>query len=489
MTMKLLLGSSVFLVLVVWATSVRAATTYTVTNCTSTNVQSAVNTAVRGDSIYLNCSSSPVTWSSAVVVKNKGLTIYGNGPTATVINASDTTLFAITLSNLDDFRIHDLGFTGTGGSYPGGLESQYILLNGNTGGTIWKSFRADHLRFTDINTHAFTIDPWWQIPYHPKALFDHITLSSSRWSRLLKIAGNNLTWREPDQYGTDYAIFIEDSTFTWTNNANGDVTDTEHGVRLVVRNNTITGGDIQMHDTGSTPAARGQRVTEIYNNVINSAGSTQTAPMGLRGGGYLVYNNTLIGYSMPAYPQIWRATVGSGYLGSTCNGTPVRACNTPTLMHCSGGAHAACAVDSDCTGTSSGSCVVACTGDSQCPIGTDGTATCLATLDNVDGGLDPSGYPCRDQTGTGQEYSQGGRLQYPSPVYWWNNQDGFGRTLDLSYTSSYFELNRDYCRHDPSTSCGLKPAWTYTGYTYPHPWQTQGSQGSAASAPTNLQLN
>jgi hypothetical protein len=74
-------------------------------------------------------------------------------------------------------------------------------------------------------------------------------------------------------------------------------------------------------------------------------------------------------------------------------------------------------------------------------------------------------------------------------LYWWNNQDGAGRALNLSYTSPYFQLNRDYCHHDPSTSCGLKPAWTYTPYTYPHPWQTQGASApTAPTAPSNLQV-
>jgi hypothetical protein len=421
------------------------------------------------------------------VTVTKGITIYGNGQDATVINANSTLLFSVTLTSADDFRIHDLGFTGTGGS--DGLENSVLIrLGGVEGRTIWNSLRADHLKFTNIAVHAFTIGSWWDIPYHPKALFDNITFTSNRSSRLIKIAGNNSTWRETDQYGTDYAIFIEDSTFTWTGGANGDVMDTEHGARLVVRHNTITNGDIQMHDTGSTQGARGQRITEIYNNTLTCTDATNCGNMpgmGLRGGGYIVHDNTITGrYFAAAWPQVWRATVGSGYLGAACNGAALRACNTSTFYHCSGGDHAACSFPGDSACSGKGSCVIACTSNSDCPTGTDGTATCLTSIDNVDGGRDLSGYPCRDQTGWGQEYSTGGRLQYPSPVYWYNNKDQNEKDLTIPSVASHFQQDRDYCYHSPATACGTKTGWTYTPYTYPHPLQA----GAGLQPPTNLRM-
>lgn len=453
------------------------ATIINVTNCSQANVQSAVDAAVAGDTVYLNCTSA--TWSSYVSV-TKGITIKGNGSDATTLTANNTTLFSVSLTSGANFRITDLGFAGTVGG-GGGLEEQLIRLSGDES-TIWNSLRADHLKFTNINGHAFTIDPWWLIPSHPKALFDHITLLSNQWSRLLKIAGNNSTWQSADQYGTDWAIFIEDSTFTWTGGANGDLTDTEHGVRLVVRHNIINGGDIQMHDTGSTPAARGQRMTEVYNNTINCVGGNcnNLTAVALRGGGAIVYDNTITGdFWTPGFAQVWRATVGSGFLGAACTGAIVRACNTPTFMHCSGGNHAVCSGDGDCYGSASGSCIVACTSNSDCPIGTDGSAICLATVDNVDGSSGGNGYPCRDQTGWGQEYGAGGRNQYPSPVYWYNNGTtatcATGGACNDSATiagdSAWFAQDRDFCYHDPSIDCGTKTSWNYIPYAYPHPLQ------------------
>jgi hypothetical protein len=48
------------------------------------------------------------------------------------------------------------------------------------------------------------------------------------------------SWNMPDGYGTDNAIYVEDSTFTWTGGAVGDVLDGECGARFVIRNNHIT---------------------------------------------------------------------------------------------------------------------------------------------------------------------------------------------------------------------------------------------------------
>ncbi len=458
------------------------AATHEVTNCTVANVQDAVEEAIAGeDSVYLNCASA--TWDTYVTI-TKGITIYGNGPTSTTITANNSALFNITLVNTDNFRMHDIGFTGTGGGL--GLDTTLIRLRGTgdigiSAGTIWNSLRMDHLKFTNVSygTFCFTIDIWNTIPYHPKALFDNITYTNTGPGAFIKIAGNNFTWTEADQYGTDYAIFIEDSTFYWSTPAFYNyLTDTEHGVRMVVRYNTFTNGSIQMHDTGSTPAARGNRIAEVYNNTFNCTGDCSSMlAIAMRGGGYIIHDNTIAGsYWTPGFAQIYRTT-GPGYLGGACNGTPLRACNTDSYYHCTGG-DKKWTGSNECSGK--GSRVVACTSNFDCPIGVDGTATCLASIDNVDGGTNAFGYPCRDQTGWGQEYGTGGRYQYPSPVYWYNNGTdascATGGTCNNSATiagaNNWFQVNRDFCYYSPVTDdCGAKTAWTYTPYTYPHPLQ------------------
>jgi hypothetical protein len=225
------------------------ADTHEITNCTAANVQSAVNTAVAGDSVYLNCSGTN-TWSSSVSI-TKGIEIYGrtcitnsNGlPTScpTVINSNGTMLFSATLGSSDSLRMHDLSFTGSG---PGtGDWDSLIIISGNSSdesksGEVWNSLRMDHLMFTNIGWQGILLGPWYTIHSHPKALFDHINFYSNGTARAFRFEMSNSTWQAPDNYGTEAnTIYIEDSSFVWAaaSTVNASVTDTEHGTRFVVR--------------------------------------------------------------------------------------------------------------------------------------------------------------------------------------------------------------------------------------------------------------
>jgi hypothetical protein len=446
------------------------------------SLTSCVNNAAAGDTI--NVSAGTATYTSGITI-SKPVSIIGAGPTSTIINGSAATVLVVNMPSAGKVRISNIGFTGSGGT----TQSEDVLIN--LRGTL-DYVRLDHLKFTNIQRQAIYIGLWDRIPVSPKVLIDHIDYSSTLstgYQQFIKTLGNNNTWKLADRYGTDDFVFIEDSKFSWsTADVNSAVTDTEHGVRLVVRNNTITNGGVQVHDTGSTPAAKGQRVTEVYNNTFNctsAAVCSSITAIGIRGGGWMIYNNTIsTNYGVMVWPQIYRATVGAGYLGKMCNGTAVSACDTPTYYHCSGGDHAACGYSGDSACSGKGSCIITATSQSDCPVG----STFLAKLDNVDGGNDPSGYPCRHQTGWGQESSDG-KTEQPSPVYWYNNKNQNGTIITPLSDDKSFKLNRDYCNHDASTACGTKAGWTYTTYQYPHPLQA-GSVGSPPSVlpPANLRV-
>ncbi len=447
------------------------------------SLNACVSQAKAGDTI--NVSGGSATYNNTVDI-TKPLTIIGSGETSSVIAANNSVVFRVSISS-GNMRISGFGFTGNGGGT--GIETAVLQLRGQGLG-IWDSLRIDHCRFTNIPNHSINLGEWWDIQKHPRALFDHITFinSSNNWGRFIKIAGNADTWKQPDQYGTDFFVFIEDSNFSWSGSGQGDVTDTEHGARIVVRYNSIDSAGIQMHDTGSTQASKGNRVAEIYNNVFNcnrSGGCGSIPAMGIRGGGYLIYNNTISSkFTMPAWPEMFRAVYDS-WLGQ-CNGSTKSACDTPEYYHCSAGDHRRCTYSGDNVCDGMGSCVVAASSQNDCPTG----ATFLARLDNVNGGNDPAGYPCRNQTGWGKE-SADGKTEEPSPVYWYNNKNENGRTLNIpdSQYATWFKQDRDYCYHGTSTSCGAKAGWTYIPYTYPHPLQsTPGgeSQSTNLKAPSNL---
>ena len=464
------------------------------------SVASCVSSASDGDTI--NISSGTTTWTTHVTI-TKALSIIGAGKTSTVIGGNSA-VFLINTSSPKNVRISAIGFTGNGGSLSGSLENQKI----NIRGTI-DTVRLDNLKFTDIGDHGVYVGLWDLITQQPRILIDHIDYSCNTASqggafcRFAKFECHNNTWTQSDRAGSDWFIFIEDSTFTWTGSAdtNAGVTDTEHGCRMVVRYNTIAGGGVQVHDTGSTEAARGQRYTEIYNNTFTCSitNCSNIPAIGLRGGGYLVYNNSIAsGFWVPAYVQVYRATVGPGYLGS-CGATAIKGCNaspTYSYYHCSTSPFQGCGYSGGPQSCNSGgTCVLTATSSASCAAN-----EYIADLDRVNGGSDTSGYPCRDQTGWGQEYSNGTR-QWPSPVEWWGNTQG-GSALNLSsaYNETTWQYNRDGCNSAVTTTtapdgrttysvpaCGARAAWKYTPYFYPHPFQSGFK--SRPSAPTGVTGN
>jgi hypothetical protein len=464
-----------------WAACTGASPSWTSTPDYS-SLSSCVTQAKDGDTIRV--SSGTVTYSQGITIA-KPLSIIGAGPSATVINAAGAVVFTINMPKAGNVRLSAMGFTGTGGSTQ--LETTVINMRG-----ILDTVRLDNLNFTDIQQHAVYVGLWDAIPQHPKILFDHINYRSSLTSgfqRFLKLLGNNNTWSLDDRYGSDFYVFIEDSSFIWTGvaNSNSGVTDTEHGARMVVRNNLIQGGGVQVHDTGSTPAAKGQRTTEVYNNTFSCTipGCSNIPAIGIRGGGWVVHNNVFgSGFWTPGFPQIYRATVGAGYLGASCTGAVISVCNTPTYYHCSGGDKRACGFPGDSTCSGMGSCVITASGPSDCPA----QFPFILSLDRVNGGSGASGYPCRHQSGWGKE-SADGQTQSPSPVYWWGNKNASGSTVSLNHdVSPWFLADRDYCNRNPSTACGAKAAWTYAPFTYPHPLQSGTSVQTDVVAPSGLRV-
>ena len=439
------------------------------------SLNTCVSKAASGDTI--NVAAGSATWTSGIKL-TKSINIIGAGQTSSIINSSNAVVFQVRASS-GDFRVSAFGFTGSGGST--GLHNSILQASGieNTG--TFNSVRFDHLQFTSIGSWCILIGEWWDNNAgSPSVLVDHIT-GITLPNNFMEIEGYAGSWKQPDDYGTNKAVYLEDSNLAF-GDGGAAVTDTEYGARIVIRNNTFLNGSIQMHDTGSTQGAKGNRIAEIYNNTMDCRGSgcTNMTPMGLRGGGYIVHDNTFTGkYYAAAWPQIWRGVVGAGFLGAMCGQNAVKTCDTPQYFHCSGGDHAACGYPGDSKCSGKGSCEVAAASQSDCPTG----ATYLSTVDNVNGGSDSTGYPCRNQTGWGME-SADGKTEQPSPVYWYNNKLNGQVANPAGAQPSYFQQNRDWCAHDPSTACGTKAGWTYTPYTYPHPLQTASGGGSALQSPT-----
>ena len=125
-----------------------------------------------------------------------------------------------------DVRITGLGFTGSttacfsdGSCLEGGAG--LISLSGVNGSGTFDSARVDHCKFTNITgpstpNYAVVVGPYWNITIaQPIILFDHITFTTATHDySFAKFFGSNKSWLADDDWGTNKAYYIEDSTFT-----------------------------------------------------------------------------------------------------------------------------------------------------------------------------------------------------------------------------------------------------------------------------------
>jgi hypothetical protein len=421
-----------------------------VPGCSVVEVQAAVDAADPGDELVLPACT--VTWSSSVVV-DRPLTIRGAGESATVLTGGGAAFFDADIEMGGLFRVTDMGMQGR-------VDGEAISINGRA------LFRIDHCHFEDITGRSIFLGYQnWASPDVPalRGLIDHVTFVASESRTPIMVYGRDDAWLRPENYGTDDAVFVEDNTFLFAvPGVNSSVLDGEHGARFVVRFNRVVNGQIQQHDTGSTPQGRGTRAIEVYGNRFEcDVPDCGNSVFGIRGGTGLIYDNVIEpGYETPTFTQIYRVTAdGSEPWASRCDSVSERVCST-FFSHCTAGDHRTCFGAGECP---AGSCVGECTGDGDCPSG----STCV----QLDGHLEASGWPCRDQTGRGVD-DPVTHIQASAPLYFWANTAPGGAPFDLyvaTANAAYIEEDRDYCNHDPSTPCGSVGPFSYTPFPHPHP--------------------
>jgi hypothetical protein len=403
-------------------------------SCERADVASAIDGAAEGATV--NVPAGTCVWTSPITI-TKAITLAGAGETETILQAGDSDGLLDVDGAGGAFRLTGVGFTGN-------TTGPLIALNGS-----FNAVRIDHVTFTNIHDLCVLIGyfTWYESTVAVRALFDHVTYVNDEEHGFVRTYGSDDSWNQPDALGSDDAIFIEDSSFAWNVSGpgpNAHVNDGEHGARIVIRHNQIQNGQLQWHDTGSTQQARSTRVLELYGNTFQcDVDNCGWGAIGLRGGTGVAYDNLIPiypgGYENAAVTQIYRVdAVGSTPWPHQCDGTVDRICST-FRSHCSGGDHRDCGADgNECNGM--GTCVDTCNSDTECPSG----STCL---EKFDGQLQPSGWPCRDQTGRGQD-DPVTHEQASAPFYWWQNTESSTQELlGVEVTGSnapYIQADRDF---------------------------------------------
>jgi hypothetical protein len=422
-------------------------------SCSQSAVQAAINSAVNGDTVRVppgNC-----TWTSTITIAGKDIALQGAGIGQTDITdeGSGGAALGITASAANFVSVSGFTFVKSAAHSNGIVQI--------SGPQAEVAFRFHHNRILQASSGARGIGV-----NGVYGLIDHVTFDVTATGGSVQSVsitgspdgtdGGFTPWTRPLTLGTANAVYIEDSTFNSSTQAEDSI-DAYGGARLVIRSNTFNSVSIGFHGTDSGDR-RSAFSWEIYSNIFRNDSATTLRGATLRGGTGVIYNNTYRG-RRPWYGitmLVYRACPPADQSGwQTCNGTPWEIGST----NFSANASRVCSTNGGvrfCSGNRD----LVCTSDSTCSAG--GAGTCTTYFDGPGAG----GYPCRDQVGRTSK-------QALAPVYAWNNgsvhlgtYDGGGNSCGLGI-DNYVQSGRDY--YDGVVMPG------YMAYTYPHPLQEAAS--------------
>ena len=340
-------------VIAIWCAPAFGAT-YTASSCSSTDVQSAMNSATAsGDIVAIPACTGGQSWTSGVswnapdnaVLKGAGSEsiLGGNDQTVIIDNLSGSgPVVEINISAGDFVRIWGITFrSGSGGvKDSGGI----LRINGDTGtvGVNPAEFRIDHCNFDSL-TNSRGQDHMIELTGNLIGVIDNNELGFYSVSGIYPYNGGSSlgdnSWAVESLFGTKYFIYIEDNVVTGDSTACGTrVYDGYSGSRVVVRFNDLAYSSIQeLHTTGHSGDDRGARAYEVYNNentqvCLNvSTGPGLTFVDGSSGTGRIWGNDSNNGFRSYLYADIDRAhadtysqqatPTGWGYCGTEYNGT------------------------------------------------------------------------------------------------------------------------------------------------------------------------
>jgi hypothetical protein len=398
--------TKIFLIMLFLCYFIYVANAHTATvdaaSCSASDVQSAIDAASDGDTVSIP--SGTCTWSSAVDIPNtKGLTVIGAGEGSTNITISGTRFRISTSSSNSSFELASITFDATSCTgYNGGC----IDIIGSDQSIIVHDITLD-----SMGARAFQVGYRTQTGLGPYGVFYNITCTDTTFAFFEN--DDDLSWSTANSFGGAGAVYIEDSIFDFASAHN--FIDQYHGARMVFRYNTVTNGRIVSH--GFCSSDNGLMQWEYYNNTFTAESGVNLGGdfIFLRGGSGVIHNNTFNQYD-------------AGFTTHMVSLLNYRSEPSNSGL-CSSGAP----LDPTCDGDSS----------------------------VYDTNLEPNGYICHQQPGTGTNDTS-------VPMYEWGNvKVGSGPgSIDFQIkgtrASTYHIIeNRDYYNNTE------KPG--YSAHPYPHP--------------------
>jgi hypothetical protein len=238
------------------AANVEAATINAAT-CQSASVQTAINTALRGDTVIIP--NGACTWTSGVTISGKGIVLKGQSTAGVIITNSVTTTSAIKVKEDNQFHTQIAQLSIVGNSSQAAILVEPFDTPNNTGG---KAVLLHDLSFSD----SYGI----RMESNRGVIYSLAANNHKGTQEVVQCKPEDLSysWSAPSTMGTadttgEKNVYVEDSTFTL---ALHEAIDWDDNCRIVIRHNTFDNSSITSH--GADTSAIGARHVEIYNNAF-----------------------------------------------------------------------------------------------------------------------------------------------------------------------------------------------------------------------------
>jgi len=420
------------------ATRPVAANTLAAASCARAAVAAAVASASDGDTVRIPAGTC--AWTTQLDI-TKGIALIGDGTTRTILQDSvpkdgsfNSSLIRFVVNEPKTFRLSGLTIQGVT-TDPSVFNKGHVRLAGTS-----KSFRIDHVSFTDQQTGGIKIEGYLF------GVIDHSVFSGSYKQGVVvsheEWGGQGFgdgSWAEQLYPGTNKAVYIEDCEFfeLHPSNSSGAI-DALEGARVVFRYNTLHNQNGTSHGSDSSQRSRSVRWLEVYNNNY-SFDTSHVVPyvQWIRGGSGVFHSNIV------SVPQ-------SGWINKVVQ-------------------------TSNCRDADAG-----CGGPSYPPWG-----ACDGTSPYDQNSAGNTGYRCVDQPGSGTSMLLSGNPPLPAqwvgnalePIYVWNNVVA-GASYDITLGSIHVQPGRDF------VTGSSRPG--YAPYVYPHPLAVGEPPGPPS--PTNLHI-
>jgi hypothetical protein len=309
-----------------------SAATIQAASCSQAHVQTAIATAVDGDTVSIPAGTC--TWPGPVGFENKDIAILGAGAGQTILSGEGNFIFYIGISqaNKGAFRLSGMTFQGP-------VTGAAVMITSSALAAVPVGrWRIDHIHFnfsvtmpSGVHTSGVNYGVVDHSTFHGGgvAIRQANGLSRECWESSFPLNGDFQN-SQPLDLGTDKFLVVEDSQFLSSNTPAIAYDASAGGGRVVFRRNTVTGGFFYNHWTRGCEVAA--QVMEIYQNAfIGNAhyGAAVGAgyPIRWEAGTGVIWGNTMQGFRIgPNAPYVIlndrRASrsESSGWLGA-CDGS------------------------------------------------------------------------------------------------------------------------------------------------------------------------